>query len=82
MRVSRNPLRSQGRPVLGQLEIGVGTAPGGRALNHLSRLVGRAPAFAVLVSGKHFDGELATAMGQPRGPKNHSACLRLICPEF
>ncbi len=47
---------SRERAVLGQFEIGVGAAPGGGALNRLSRLV-------ILVSGKDFDGELAERYG-------------------
>jgi enoyl-CoA hydratase/carnithine racemase len=51
------------RAVLGQFEIGVGAAPGGGALNRLSRLVGRARAFEILVGGQDYDGELAERYG-------------------
>jgi|SRR5271165_1071659 len=54
---------SRERAILGQFEIGVGAAPGGGAMNRLSRLAGRARAFEILVGGQDFNAELAERYG-------------------
>ncbi|MES1209036.1 MAG: enoyl-CoA hydratase/isomerase family protein [Pseudomonadota bacterium] len=49
--------------IFGQLESAFGTIPGGGAVQHLVRLMGRARALEVLLSAEDFDAELAERYG-------------------
>ena len=49
--------------VFGQLEVALGTVPGGGAIQHLVRLMGRARALEVLLSAEDYDAELAERYG-------------------
>ena len=45
--------------IFGQPEVGFGLIPGGGAIQHLTRLMGRARALEALLSGEDYDAELA-----------------------
>jgi enoyl-CoA hydratase/carnithine racemase len=49
--------------IFGQLEVALGTAPGGGAIQHLVRLIGRARALEVMLSAEDYDAELAEQYG-------------------
>src|SRR5262245_43669364 len=49
--------------MFGQPEIGFGLIPGAGAVQHLTRLVGRARALEVMLSGEDYDAELAERYG-------------------
>jgi enoyl-CoA hydratase/carnithine racemase len=49
--------------VFGQPEVGFGLVPGGGALQHLARLMGRGRALEVMLSGEDYDAELAERYG-------------------
>ncbi|MES1206221.1 MAG: enoyl-CoA hydratase/isomerase family protein [Pseudomonadota bacterium] len=49
--------------IFGQLELAFGTIPGGGAVQHLARLMGRARALEVLLSAEDYDAELAERYG-------------------
>jgi enoyl-CoA hydratase/carnithine racemase len=49
--------------IFGQLELAFGTIPGGGAVQHLVRLMGRARALEVLLSAEDYDAELAERYG-------------------
>ena len=49
--------------IFGQLELAFGTIPGGGAVQHLMRLMGRARALEVLLSAEDYDAELAERYG-------------------
>lgn len=49
--------------IFGQPEPGLGTIPGGGAVQHLTRLMGRARALEVLLSADDYDAELAERYG-------------------
>jgi enoyl-CoA hydratase/carnithine racemase len=49
--------------IFGQLEPGLGVIPGGGAVQHLTRLMGRARALEVLLSADDYDAELAERYG-------------------
>jgi len=49
--------------IFGQLELAFGTIPGGGAVQHLVRLMGRARALEVLLSADDYDAELAERYG-------------------
>ena len=49
--------------VFGQLELAFGTIPGGGAVQHLVRVMGRARALEVLLSAEDYDAELAERYG-------------------
>ena len=49
--------------IFGQLELAFGTIPGGGAVQHLVRLLGRARALEVLLSSGDYDAELAERYG-------------------
>jgi len=54
---------SRERAVIGQFEMGTGTAPGGGAPARLPRLVGRGRALEILAGAGDFDGDLAERYG-------------------
>ena len=54
---------SRERAVLGQMEVGFGTIPGGGPASRLPGLVGRGRAFEILLGGEDFDGALAETYG-------------------
>ena len=54
---------SLGRAIFGQLEVATGVIPGGRAVQHLSRLMGRARALEVIASADDYDAGLAERYG-------------------
>lgn len=54
---------SRQRAILGQPEVGVGLPPGGGALEWLPRLVGRARALEIVLSGDDFDADIAERYG-------------------
>jgi enoyl-CoA hydratase/carnithine racemase len=49
--------------IFGQPEVGFGLIPGGGAIQHLTRLMGRARALEALLSGEDYDAELAERYG-------------------
>jgi enoyl-CoA hydratase/carnithine racemase len=49
--------------IFGQLEQAFGTIPGGGAVQHLTRLMGRARALEVILSAEDYDAELAERYG-------------------
>ena len=49
--------------IFGQLELAFGAIPGGGAVQHLVRLMGRARALEVLLSAEDYDAELAERYG-------------------
>jgi enoyl-CoA hydratase/carnithine racemase len=49
--------------IFGQLEVAFGAMPGGGAVQHLVRLMGRARALEVLLSAQDYDAELAERYG-------------------
>jgi enoyl-CoA hydratase/carnithine racemase len=49
--------------IFGQFEPALGTAPGGGAVQHLTRLMGRARALEVMLSAEDYDAELAERYG-------------------
>jgi enoyl-CoA hydratase/carnithine racemase len=49
--------------IFGQFEPALGTAPGGGAVQHLTRLMGRARALEVMLSAQDYDAELAERYG-------------------
>jgi enoyl-CoA hydratase/carnithine racemase len=49
--------------IFGQPEVGFGLIPGGGAMQHLSRLMGRGRALEVVLSGEDYDAELAERYG-------------------
>ena len=49
--------------IFGQPEAGLGVIPGGGAVQHLARLMGRARALEVLLSAQDYDAELAERYG-------------------
>jgi enoyl-CoA hydratase/carnithine racemase len=49
--------------ILGQPEVGFGLIPGGGAIQHLARLMGRGRALEVLLSGEDYNAELAERYG-------------------
>ena len=49
--------------IFGQLELAFGTIPGGGAVQHLVRLMGRARALEVLLTAEDYDAELAERYG-------------------
>jgi enoyl-CoA hydratase/carnithine racemase len=49
--------------IFGQPEVGFGLIPGGGAMQHLSRLMGRGRALEVMLSGEDYDAELAERYG-------------------
>ncbi len=49
--------------IFGQLELAFGAVPGGGAVQHLVRLMGRARALEVLLSAEDYDAELAERYG-------------------
>jgi enoyl-CoA hydratase/carnithine racemase len=49
--------------IFGQPEPGLGVIPGGGAVQHLTRLMGRARALEVLLSADDYDAELAERYG-------------------
>jgi enoyl-CoA hydratase/carnithine racemase len=54
---------SRERAIFGQPEVGFGLVPGGGAVQHLSRLMGRGRALEVLTSGNDYDAGLAERYG-------------------
>ncbi|MER8411753.1 enoyl-CoA hydratase/isomerase family protein [Mesorhizobium sp. M1342] len=54
---------SRQRAILGQPEVGVGLPPGGGALEWLPRLVGRARALEIVLSGDDFRADVAERYG-------------------
>ncbi|HET9689126.1 MAG TPA: enoyl-CoA hydratase/isomerase family protein, partial [Pseudolabrys sp.] len=52
-----------GSAIFGQPEPGLGTIPGAGAVQHLTRLMGRARALEVLLSADDYDAELAERYG-------------------
>jgi enoyl-CoA hydratase/carnithine racemase len=54
---------AQESAIFGQLEPGLGVIPGGGAVQHLTRLMGRARALEVLLSADDYDAELAERYG-------------------
>jgi enoyl-CoA hydratase/carnithine racemase len=51
------------RAIFGQLEVATGVIPGGGAVQHLSRLMGRARALEVIASADDYDAGLAERYG-------------------
>jgi enoyl-CoA hydratase/carnithine racemase len=51
------------RAVFGQIEAGMGAAPGAGAIQHLTRLLGRGRAMEVILSSNDFSAELAERYG-------------------
>lgn len=49
--------------IFGQPEVGFGLIPGGGALQHLARLMGRGRALEVMLSGDDYDADLAERYG-------------------
>jgi enoyl-CoA hydratase/carnithine racemase len=49
--------------ILGQPEVGFGLVPGGGAIQHLTRLMGRGRALEAMLSGDDYDAELAERYG-------------------
>jgi enoyl-CoA hydratase/carnithine racemase len=49
--------------IFGQPEVGFGLLPGAGGIQHLTRLMGRARALEVVLSGEDFDAELAERYG-------------------
>jgi enoyl-CoA hydratase/carnithine racemase len=49
--------------IFGQPEVGFGLVPGGGGLQHLARLMGRARALEVMLSGEDYDADLAERYG-------------------
>jgi enoyl-CoA hydratase/carnithine racemase len=49
--------------IFSQPEVGFGLPPGGGAMQHLARLMGRSRALEVLLSGEDYDAELAERYG-------------------
>jgi enoyl-CoA hydratase/carnithine racemase len=49
--------------VFGQPEVGFGLIPGGGAIQHLTRLMGRARALEAMLSGEDYDAQLAERYG-------------------
>ena len=54
---------SRERAIFGQIEVGFGLVPGGGAVQHLSRLMGRGRALEVIASGNDYDADLAERYG-------------------
>ena len=54
---------SRERAVFGQPEAGTGLTPGSGAMQHLSRLMGRARALEVLLSSQDYDADMAERYG-------------------
>jgi enoyl-CoA hydratase/carnithine racemase len=54
---------SRERAIFGQLEVALGVIPGGGAVQHLSRLMGRARALEVIASADDYDAGLAERYG-------------------
>jgi enoyl-CoA hydratase/carnithine racemase len=54
---------SRERAIFGQIEAGMGLVPGGGAVQHLTRLLGRGRALEVLASGSDYNAELAERYG-------------------
>jgi enoyl-CoA hydratase/carnithine racemase len=54
---------ARGSAVFGQFEPSLGSLPGGGAVQHLTRLMGRARAFEVMLSGEDYDADLAERYG-------------------
>ncbi|MFD6276036.1 enoyl-CoA hydratase/isomerase family protein [Streptomyces sp. NPDC060209] len=54
---------SRENAILGQPEVGIGTPPGAGAIQHLTRLLGRARALEVVLTSADFDAELAERYG-------------------
>ncbi|HEY0209057.1 enoyl-CoA hydratase/isomerase family protein [Acerihabitans sp.] len=49
--------------ILGQMEVGIGMIPGGGAVQHLVRLMGRGRALEALISGDDFSADQAESYG-------------------
>jgi enoyl-CoA hydratase/carnithine racemase len=54
---------SRERAIFGQLEVATGVIPGGGAVQHLARLMGRARAIEVIASADDYDASLAERYG-------------------
>ncbi|OAG05820.1 enoyl-CoA hydratase/carnithine racemase, partial [Paraphaeosphaeria sporulosa] len=54
---------SREKAVFGQLEVGLGSLPGGGGLSLLPRLVGRSIALEIVLGGQDFDADTAAAYG-------------------
>jgi len=54
---------AQGSAIFGQPETGFGLIPGGGAIQHLARLMGRGRALEVLLSAEDYDAQLAERYG-------------------
>jgi enoyl-CoA hydratase/carnithine racemase len=54
---------SRERAIFGQIEAGTGLVPGGGAMQHLARLMGRGRALEVLLSAADFDADTAERYG-------------------
>jgi len=54
---------SRERSIFGQLEVALGVIPGGGAVQHLARLMGRARALEVIASADDYDAALAERYG-------------------
>jgi enoyl-CoA hydratase/carnithine racemase len=54
---------SRERAIFGQLEVALGVIPGGGAVQHLSRLMGRARALEVIASADDYDAGMAERYG-------------------
>jgi len=54
---------SRERAMFGQIEAGLGAAPGAGAIQHLTRLMGRGRAMEALLSSRDFDADLAERYG-------------------
>ena len=54
---------ARGSAIFGQFEPSLGSVPGGGAVQHLTRLMGRSRALEVLLSGEDYDADLAERYG-------------------